>query len=272
MKLISNGVEVIDNVACDVEGVLHALETHTLIPDYGFRTGSILSDVEPPYPADPSLSCSAGISDSHPGPIPFGVMDCVECRNRICFQGRNCTTLDPLLIRSAAPETRTMLDAAMDVSLEEERTLCRISELIYFGLEMKYDRFGVAFCADLLEPTEILVRLLRRHFEVFPVICKVGGISMEDPFSTEGDMTGRRRFGHTACNPLGQAEILNDLNTDLNVMVGLCMGVDCVFTKASRAPVTTLFVKDKSLANNPIGALYSEYYLKEVLETPAKTS
>ena len=54
------------------------------------------------------------------------------------------------------------------------------------------------------------------------------------------------------------------LNIDINVIVGLCVGVDCVFTKASQAPVTTLFVKDKSLANNPIGALYSDYYIKEV--------
>jgi uncharacterized metal-binding protein len=29
--------------------------------------------------------------------------------------------------------------------------------------------------------------------------------------------------------------------------------------------VTTLFVKDRSLANNPIAALYSEYYLRESL-------
>jgi len=52
-------------------------------------------------------------------------------------------------------------------------------------------------------------------------------------------------------------------------MVGLCMGVDSLFAKASAAPVTTLFVKDRSLANNPIGALYSEYYRKEVTRAPA---
>jgi uncharacterized metal-binding protein len=57
--------------------------------------------------------------------------------------------------------------------------------------------------------------------------------------------------------------MLNSIGSDLNVIVGLCVGVDCVFAKASEAPVTTLFVKDKSLANNPIGALYSDYYLKE---------
>ena len=57
---------------------------------------------------------------------------------------------------------------------------------------------------------------------------------------------------------------LNELDTDLNVIVGLCVGMDCVFTRASLAPVTTIFVKDKSLANNPIGAVYSHYYLTEI--------
>jgi len=33
--------------------------------------------------------------------------------------------------------------------------------------------------------------------------------------------------------------------------------------------VTTLFVKDKSLVNNPIGAIYSDYYLNEVTRAPA---
>ena len=51
------------------------------------------------------------------------------------------------------------------------------------------------------------------------------------------------------------------------MIVGLCMGADCVFTARSEAPVTTLFVKDRSLANNPIGAVYSEYYLRESVTT-----
>jgi uncharacterized metal-binding protein len=45
------------------------------------------------------------------------------------------------------------------------------------------------------------------------------------------------------------------------------MGADCIFSRFSDAPVTTLFVKDRSLANNPIGAVYSDYYLKEGIQT-----
>ena len=56
--------------------------------------------------------------------------------------------------------------------------------------------------------------------------------------------------------------------TELNVLVGLCLGSDLVFTERSRAPVTTLFVKDRSLAHNPVGAIYTRYHL-ESLETGA---
>ena len=68
------------------------------------------------------------------------------------------------------------------------------------------------------------------------------------------------------CNPQGQAAVLNRVQTDLNVLVGLCMGADCLFTRFSQAPVTALFVKDKSLANNPVGAVYSGHHLKEAIQ------
>ena len=74
---------------------------------------------------------------------------------------------------------------------------------------------------------------------------------------------GAGSFSGIACNPLGQARVLNRMGCDLNVLVGLCVGTDSVFARASEAPVTTLIVKDRSLAHNPIGALYSEYYLSE---------
>ena len=70
-----------------------------------------------------------------------------------------------------------------------------------------------------------------------------------------------------ACNPKGQVDVLNMMEVDFNIIIGLCIGTDCIFNQLSNAPVSTLFVKDKSLANNPIGAVYSDYYLKEVTST-----
>ena len=70
--------------------------------------------------------------------------------------------------------------------------------------------------------------------------------------------------GESGCDPCSIAAVLNASHTDLNVLVGLCVGADCLFNRESKAMVTTLFVKDKSLANNPIGAVYSHYYLKDI--------
>jgi uncharacterized metal-binding protein len=64
----------------------------------------------------------------------------------------------------------------------------------------------------------------------------------------------------TTCNPMGQATILNKENTDLNIVIGLCVGHDTLFYKHSTAPVTTLVVKDRILAHNPLGYIYSGYY------------
>jgi uncharacterized metal-binding protein len=161
-----------------------------------------------------------------------------------------------------------MLEAATDVSSEEERQLCRLAELVYFCLEMGYRRIGIAFCVDLQEPAEILASVLNRSFETVGVCCKIGGPPRGESWErleTDSETAG---LPPIACNPVAQARILNRAGTDLNVIVGLCMGSDCLFTRESEAPVTTLFVKDRSLANNPIGAVYSEYYLRESVTTP----
>lgn len=268
--LLANALNIIDNVACTAEDVLQALVTNSLHPGYGFQSPSPDRADREPGVAGTFPSDSGETARSKDRGTALSEIDCVLCGSRVCLRGRSCPSAESLSVPAADARVRAMLDAAADITFEEERTLCRISELVYFGLEMKYRKIGIAFCADLLEPTEILTELLRRHFDVFPVICKVGGMTIKDPLSEGSGKTDRKIIGRTACNPLGQAEVLNQMNTDLNVIVGLCMGLDCLFTKASLAPVTTLFVKDKSLANNPIGALYSEYYLKEVSKTPVK--
>lgn len=254
--LLARGITVIENVACTSEEVMAAMAAGCLRPGFGFDSNGASADgggnfLPAKSPSQPPL---------HERPD----IDCLACRNPICLLGHKCRPLTGRVQGSEKPDTKTMLESAQDITLEGERTLCRLSEVIYFGLEMNYRKIGVAYCVDLNEPARILVGVLRRFFEVFPVCCKIGGLSVPDPGLSAGGVGGST----IACNPLGQAEMLNSLAPDLNVVVGLCVGVDSVFVRASRAPVTTLFVKDKSLANNPIGALYSDYYLKEAATPP----
>ena len=64
-----------------------------------------------------------------------------------------------------------------------------------------------------------------------------------------------------------QAEVLNQAETDFNVVIGLCVGHDSLFYKYSKALVTTLVAKDRVLAQNPVGALYqAKAYYKKLLK------
>jgi uncharacterized metal-binding protein len=235
-------IDVIDNVACSVEELLAAIVGGRLRPGYGFG-------VEP-------------VSSGSPRPLglpPEGGsgINCLTCSDRVCLRGENCSAAPPHSPLRLASEVHRMLEAATDISCEEERKLCRLAELVYFCIEMRYRRIGIAFCEDLREPAEILCGVLDRSFETVPVCCKIGGPPMANDAA----------LPPVTCNPAAQADVLNQAGTELNVIVGLCMGADCIFAQQSTAPVTTLFVKDRSLANNPIGAVYSEYYLRESVTT-----
>ena len=66
------------------------------------------------------------------------------------------------------------------------------------------------------------------------------------------------------CNPIGQAKLLNSAQTQLNILLGLCVGHDSLFIKYSEAPVTVLAVKDRVTGHNPLAPLYlhQSYYKK----------
>jgi len=242
MLVMSKDINVIDNVATTVDEVVSAIAEGKLRRSYGFNSEESHTDTRERQ---------------------IDNIDCLACSDHVCMRGEPCLILNGHKNRKPSHEISRMLDAARDVTCEEERTLCRLSELIYFCLGMNYRTIGVAYCIDLAEATRIMVGVLRRFFDVIPISCKVGGIPASKAFPTEFGSTYEDSQHRIACNPHGQADILNRIGVDLNVQVGLCMGADCVFAKLSKAPCTTLFVKDKSLANNPIGALYSDYYLKE---------
>ena len=68
------------------------------------------------------------------------------------------------------------------------------------------------------------------------------------------------------CNPILQARLLNQAHTELNVVIGLCVGHDSLFYKYSNAYTTTLVTKDRVTGHNPAAALYTanSYYRKKI--------
>jgi len=76
-------------------------------------------------------------------------------------------------------------------------------------------------------------------------------------------------IGWITCNPAAQALILNHHKTEMNIIIGLCVGHDITFTHLSKAPVTTLIAKDRSSPHDPTACLFS-HYGKEFFATEFK--
>lgn len=192
-------------------------------------------------------------------------MQCAMCDNKVCRDGQDCTgRRDQVAALYDDPSVRRTARVAGEVEARLYCQACRVEELIEFARRIGCNRLGVAFCIGLSNEARQLVEILSRHFQVTSVCCKVCGMA-DDQLRELKESKG---MSPTRCNPLGQAQILNDERTDLNIIVGLCIGHDILFTEHSHAPVTTLIVKDRVLAHNPAGALYSGY-LRRRLERAA---
>ncbi|WP_243466594.1 DUF1847 domain-containing protein [Methanosarcina mazei] len=95
---------------------------------------------------------------------------------------------------------------------------------------------GIAFCIEHEREARLVYDILSRYFDVFSVCCKICSIEKE---SLDIRKTVESEF-EAACNPIGQALLLNDDRTDLNIMLGLKTGYDILFAKYSEAPSITL--------------------------------
>lgn len=145
----------------------------------------------------------------------------------------------------------------------------RVEDTIAFAKLMDYKLIGIATCIGLLDETARLTAILEgQGFTVTSVCCKAGSIDKLALGLDEKDKVRPGTF-EPACNPIAQAKILNELKTDMNVIVGLCVGHDMLFNKYSEAPVTTLVVKDRVTGHNPVAVLYGQnFYFKRLQTQP----
>lgn len=145
----------------------------------------------------------------------------------------------------------------------------RVEDTIAFAKLMGYKKIGIATCIGLLDESERLSAILRaQELEPLSVCCKAGSIDKLQLGLAESDKVRPGTF-EPACNPIAQAEICNRLGTDMNIIVGLCVGHDMLFNKHSKAPVTTLVVKDRVTGHNPIAVLYGQnFYYKRLQKQP----
>ena len=101
----------------------------------------------------------------------------------------------------------------------------------------------------------------REGFQVFTVSCQIGRVN-----AISRGIPEVKDCVRSLCNPIAQAEILNSEETQLNFILGLCMGHDILFNLCSKAPVSTLIVKDRVTGNNPAAALYGWHRRKDLFD------
>ncbi len=123
----------------------------------------------------------------------------------------------------------------------------RINEIIAYCKEAGVRKVGIANCTSFIKEANRLEGILTGHgIAVEKVHCKLGKV----PFSSlVPDYKG------LSCNPAGQAKYLAEKGTELNIMMGLCLGHDMIFNSKSEAPVTPLIVKDRKEKHHTLTVL-----------------
>lgn len=166
---------------------------------------------------------------------------------------------DPETMRFA--KTASLQEAECYVRRDEKPfvlrpTKTRVEEVIEFAKKMGYKKLGVAFCGGLFTEGNTFVRVLEKNgFDVVSVCCKVGCVPKEFLGLADHEKV-RVGTEESMCNPITQAELLNEQGTEFNVLVGLCVGHDALFLKNAKALTTVLVAKDRVLGHNPVAALY----------------
>lgn len=140
----------------------------------------------------------------------------------------------------------------------------RVEDTIAFARLMGYRKIGIATCVGLLDETARLVEILEAQgLETISVCCKAGSADKTGVGVADAHKIRPGQF-EAACNPIAQARICNEAGTDLNVVMGLCVGHDTLFNKHSTAPVSTLVVKDRLTGHNPAAVLYGRHYYRRL--------
>jgi len=201
---------------------------------------------------------------------------CAMCSNRSCETGAFDKT--PLTCPCNEEEQEKVKELYLNEqnkklayysALTEAEGYCRttrLEEIMGFANKCGYKKLGLAFCLGLAKEATVLCKILMYNgFEVQSIACKNGSIPKEFLGIKDNEKVHPGTY-EPMCNPIGQAVFLNKAQTELNIMLGLCVGHDSLFIKYSDAPVTVFAVKDRVLAHNPMGALYlsDSYYTSKL--------
>jgi uncharacterized metal-binding protein len=135
----------------------------------------------------------------------------------------------------------------------------RVEEIMDFARRLGVRKLGIAHCVGLMQEAKAARDIFTAGgFEVYAVCCKAGSIAKEK-IGLRDDEKVRPGQYEAMCSPVGQAALLHKAGTELNVVIGLCVGHDSLFFMHSKAPATVLVAKDRVLGHNPVAALHTSH-------------
>ena len=135
----------------------------------------------------------------------------------------------------------------------------RIEDIMDFARRIGAEKLGIAHCVGLMREARLAYDIFRAGgFSVNTICCKVGSIDKEAIGLQDGEKIRPGQF-EALCSPVGQAAVLAKAGTQLNVVIGLCVGHDSLFFMHSKAPATVLIAKDRVLGHNPAACLYTSH-------------
>ncbi len=159
---------------------------------------------------------------------------------------------------------RTALAATHVTSHTLKNRWTRVEDTIEFAKSYGAKKIGIATCGGLISESNTLTKILEaKGFETVSISCKCGSIPKEKIGVPTEDKSPPGKF-EALCNPVAQAKLLNHAKTDLNVLLGLCVGHDAIFLQQAKAPTTVLVAKDRVTLHSPAVPLYGtqSYYRK----------
>ncbi|MDP2954451.1 MAG: DUF1847 domain-containing protein [Chloroflexota bacterium] len=205
------------------------------------------------------------------GVIMCDVCPKAECQRRYpdgvpsyCLANKFDDVIEETKALYISPEVINIYKASGQVVTKGYRKWPRIQEALEFARELGVKKVGIASCIGLRTEAKDIAELFKgAGFTVVCASCQIGAVGPVE----RGLGQEYADFQGLYCNPITQAEIMNREGTELNYVVGLCLGHDILFNRFSKAPASTLIVKDRVTGNNPEAALYSSFHRDTLWKT-----
>lgn len=133
----------------------------------------------------------------------------------------------------------------------------RAEELIMLAKISGYKKLGLAFCLELNKEAALYTDILEKNgFEIVSACCKAGAIPKEEiGVTSEGKLYGPDSE-ETMCSGIIMAELLNSENTDMNILMGLCVGQDSLFYRYAKAFTVPFVIMDRIYGGATMEGIY----------------